>query len=69
MKLVQSPCDIAILTEAQAWENYCNGLHLAQVHKSPDDRKRFHEIAEHSLNRWFRVIYAKADHEREWDTA
>jgi hypothetical protein len=59
MKLVETPCDIKILTERQAWENYCNALHVSQTTIVPIDRHRFSWLAQLSLDQYFHKIEQK----------
>jgi hypothetical protein len=49
------PCDIAILTADQAWENYCTALHLYRI----SGRVWFDFIARQSLDRHFVAIEAR----------
>jgi hypothetical protein len=59
MKLIQAPCDILILTADQAWENYCNALHLALGQRYRIDAIHYHDIAEESLDTYWRKFYEK----------
>ena len=56
MKLFDQYCDIAILTADEAWENYCNALHIALVARGWSSRRLYHDIAHASLDRHFKVI-------------
>jgi hypothetical protein len=56
MKLIQTPCDILILTADQAWENYCTALHLALGQRYRIDATRYHDIAARSLDQHFAEV-------------
>jgi hypothetical protein len=56
MKLIQTPCDILILTAGQAWENYCTALHLALGQRYRIDATRYHDIAARSLDQHFAEV-------------
>jgi hypothetical protein len=57
VKLVTASCDIAILTTDQAWENYCNALHLKScVRRGGLSRLYLDFIARQSLDRHFLAI-------------
>ena len=53
MRLVRHPADVATLTTAQAWENYCNALHLSRIAVHPSNRAEMASIARQSLDRYF----------------
>jgi hypothetical protein len=59
------PCDIAILTADQAWENYCTALHLYLR----TGRARFDFIARQSLDRHFVAVESRLRHRLEQDPA
>jgi hypothetical protein len=59
------PCDIAILTADQAWENYCTALHLYRI----SGRVWFDFIARQSLDRHFMAVERRLQHIREQDPA
>ena len=45
--------DIKALKACQAWDNYCNALHLARSRRYQIDAKRYHRIAVESLDQYF----------------
>jgi hypothetical protein len=69
MRLFQAQCDIAILTGAQAWENYCTALHLAQATRIALARHKWHFIARLSLDRYFDCIERRMELANERDAA
>jgi hypothetical protein len=59
MRLVREPLDVAILTAGQAWENYCNALHLSGATRCRIDRALLAVTAAQSLDVYFARLEAR----------
>jgi hypothetical protein len=56
MKLVTHSLDIKALKACQAWENYCNALHLALAYRKGKKAEEFRGIARQSLDQHFAEV-------------
>jgi hypothetical protein len=61
MRLRRHRADIAMMTTDEAWENYCNALHLSRTAHYRGDRWDWMLIARQSLD----VYFARLEKRRE----
>jgi hypothetical protein len=59
MRLVRHRADISALLTDQAWENYCNALHLSEATRCSGDKALLAVTAAQSLDAYFARLEAK----------